>query len=80
MEWKPDNAIENAQLYNNLEQKVSDRTQELAQALDDLKATQDELIQSAKMAALGQLISGIAHEVNTPLGAIRSSAESVSQF
>jgi signal transduction histidine kinase len=73
-------AIENAQLYNNLEQKVSDRTQELAQALDDLKATQDELIQSAKMAALGQLISGIAHEVNTPLGAIRSSAESVSQF
>ena len=61
----------------NLEQKVADRTQELSQALDDLKATQQELVQSEKMAALGKLIANIAHEINTPLGAIRASSVNI---
>ncbi len=73
-------AIDNARLYNNLEQKVAERTQELTKTLEDLKTTQDELIQKEKMAALGQLIAGIAHEINTPLGAIRSSAEIIGKF
>lgn len=71
--------------YNrDLELKVTERTQafqvanaELQKTLESLKTMQQELIQSEKMAALGHLIAGIAHEINTPLGAIRSSIENI---
>jgi signal transduction histidine kinase len=52
----------------------------LSKTLEYLRTTQEELIQSEKMAALGQLIAGIAHEINTPLGAIRSSVGNISYF
>ncbi|MGB3402692.1 MAG: AAA family ATPase [Microcoleaceae cyanobacterium] len=72
-------AIDNARLYNHLEQKVAERTQELSDTLTELKTTQTELIQSEKMAALGQLVAGVAHEINTPLGAIRASISNTNQ-
>lgn len=63
--------------FDNKELLVQTRTQELSRTLENLQATQQELVQSEKMAALGQLVAGIAHEINTPLGAIRASITNI---
>jgi PAS domain S-box-containing protein len=60
------------------EDELIDANTELTETLEDLKRTQTQLVQSEKMAALGQLIAGVAHEINTPLGAIRSSIQDIS--
>ncbi|MBR8832042.1 MAG: Sensor histidine kinase RcsC [Chroococcopsis gigantea SAG 12.99] len=52
----------------------------LTQTIEQLQLTQEQLIHREKMAALGQLIAGIAHEINTPMGAIRSSVENLTDF
>ncbi|WP_339675808.1 ATP-binding protein [uncultured Zhongshania sp.] len=70
----------NSELQNanvNLEQIVDKRTQALSKALDDLKMQQGQLIQSEKMASLGQMVAGVAHEINTPLGYASSNVEIV---
>jgi signal transduction histidine kinase len=55
-------------LNASLEQRVASRTQELSSALERLTAAQTELVRTEKMAALGSLVAGIAHELNTPIG------------
>ena len=68
-------SIENALLYENLEEKVAQRTKEIGKALTDLKATQSQLIQAEKMASLGELTAGIAHEIQNPLNFVNNFSE-----
>jgi PAS domain S-box-containing protein len=56
------------QLNATLEQRVQERTQELRATLVQLTAAQSELVRAEKMSALGSLVAGIAHELNTPIG------------
>ncbi len=61
-------AIENVRLFN----EVQTRTRELAASLDDLRAAQDRLVQTEKLASLGQLTAGIAHEIKNPLNFVNN--------
>jgi signal transduction histidine kinase len=61
-------------LNHTLEIKVEERTEELNKIVEELRFTQEKLIENEKMAALSNLIVGIAHEINTPLGVCISSS------
>src|ERR1700744_2160447 len=63
-------AIENARLFD----EVQERTRELSKSLEDLRTAQDRLIQTEKLASLGQLTAGIAHEIKNPLNFVNNFA------
>lgn len=60
-----------------LEHKVKERTKEISDAYEKLKVAQDQLMQSEKMAAIGQFVSGVAHEINNPLDGIQNCIRAV---
>ncbi|MGH8528610.1 MAG: DAHL domain-containing protein [Nevskiales bacterium] len=66
-----------ARTNETLEQRVQERTRDLSKAYEALKASQSQMVQSEKMATLGQMVAGVSHEINTPLGYVRSNLELV---
>ena len=67
--------------YNeNLEKMVEDKTGELKKSLKNLQETQSQLVQSEKMASIGQLAAGVAHEINNPVGFVKSNLGTMNEY
>lgn len=71
---------ENRQYRENLELLVAQRTAELEKTLADLRSTQDQLIQQEKLATIGHLAAGVAHEINNPTGYIGSNLGTMGRY
>lgn len=67
-------------LLGAMERQALQQSRDLARAYGELKSSQAALIQSEKMASLGQMVAGVAHEINTPLGYVRNNVEMLGEF
>lgn len=68
-------AEKNAEIERLKSVELKGKNDELQRTLDELHSTQAQLLQDGKMAALGNLVAGLAHEINSPIGAIKSAAD-----
>ena len=67
-------------LKQSLEKRVIERTRELKTALEQLHQSQLQMVQNEKMATLGNLVAGVAHEVNNPIGFLKGSINNTSEY
>ncbi|NES01485.1 MAG: response regulator [Okeania sp. SIO2F4] len=67
-------------LRKNLEKEVAKKTNQLTQALEELQVSQAQLIEKEKMSALGELMAGIVHELNNPIGAISNNSQHLENY
>jgi signal transduction histidine kinase len=68
------------QLTQELEHRITERTKELSQALQDLQNAQVKLIQTEKLATLGQMVAGVAHEINNPVNFIHGNLDHTTTY
>jgi signal transduction histidine kinase len=72
--------VELEQANSQLEERIAHRTADLQTALEQLHQTQSQMIQSEKMSALGQMVAGIAHEINNPVGFIQGNLQPAATY
>jgi two-component system, NtrC family, sensor kinase len=80
VEWVEEYTLALELARKTLEQRVEERTQELKETLEELQKTQTQLIQTEKMSSLGQMVAGIAHEINNPVNFIHGNLQYAQQY
>ncbi|MEG3896529.1 MULTISPECIES: ATP-binding protein [unclassified Microcoleus] len=80
VQWVAEYTHELELARQTLEERVEERTEELTAALHQLKHTQTQLIQTEKMSSLGQMVAGVAHEINNPINFIYGNLEYANQY
>ena len=75
--FKMEASKKEAEIYRLKNVELKEKNEQLEQTIKKLNAAQAQLVQSGKMVALGSLVSGITHEINTPVGSIKSTADTI---